>query len=305
MTTRASSMLIAVALAFSAGCTGEDTASSGDFTLNLTGGKGLMQGYPHDEGGVTQAFADGWTLTFQKYVVVVSNVVLRDPSTQDAVQTFAGPVAIDLRSAGTENVEIVTFNEVAAKRLDLDFDSPAATAGITNKHVEQADLDEMVQKGWSTLVVGEAKKGTDTIKFRIGLPILSRYTQCINGNDQTRGVAIEANKSVAGFIWAHTPHMFWDTLSLGDEDLRFDAFAAVAGADSMVESDELKQQNLTDLKDAQGQPLKDGSGKVVVYNDGGLLAPSKQTLYDFVVFGVRESLHFNGIGLCSARPLSK
>ena len=96
---------------------------------------------------------------------------------------------------------------------------------------------------------------------------------------------------------------FWDTLAAGDESLRFDAFAAVAGDDDLVTNDELRQQDLTDLRDENGDPLKDNDGKTVYYNDGGSLPADQQNLEAFLNYAARSSIHFNGVGLCATADL--
>ena len=136
----------------------------------------------------------------------------------------------------------------------------------------------------------------------MGFALNIRYEECINGKDKTKGIALENQKTTGAFIYAHAIHLFWDTLGSGEEKVRFDALAAVAGSDNILTSDELKQQDLTQLKDADGKPLTH-DGKPVYYDDGGLLPPETLTLLDFVRYGARESIHFNGLGLCKAKLL--
>jgi len=117
----------------------------------------------------------------------------------------------------------------------------------------------------------------------------------------TKGIAIEASKTIGAFIYAHALHLFWDTLAAGDESLRFDAFAAVSDAEGDSETlteSELANQDLTDLLDADGEPLRDSDGSRVFYNDGGILPSDSLTLKTFVEYAVRYGVHFNGVGLC-------
>ncbi len=258
---------------------------------------------PYTEGSVTHAFVDGWTLTFDTYIVSVGDVLLTDPSTGAEEARWDKAVLVDLKASASARAALHTFEGLPALRLDIAFATPAPQQGVELRDVSQADADEMVQKGWTLLAEGEAKKGAETIRFRLGLSAPIRYERCVNGKDNSKGIAIEANKTAGALIYAHAIHLFWDSLSFSTQNLRFDAFAAVAGADGLVESEELKLQDLTDLKDAQGQPLMDG-GKPVLYNDGGLLPPAEQDLYHFVTLAARQSPHFNGLGLCSEQPLN-
>lgn len=301
---RLTTLSLALTLALGLGaCTGEDTAGTGSLALEMAGGEALRTGFPHQEGSVTREFVDGWTLTFDKYIVSVGDVTLTDPVSGAEEARWDEYVLLDLKSSSSATVALHTFEAVPALRYDVAFSMPAPKQGVELRGVQQSDADEMVQKGWTLLAEGEAKKGAETVRFKLGLPAPIRYERCVNGKDNSQGVAIEANKSTGALIYAHAIHLFWDSLSFSAQNLRFDAFAAVAGADGLVDSEELKTQDLTDLRDAQGQPLMDG-GKRVVYNDGGLLPPAQQDLFHFVALAARQSPHFNGIGLCSEQPLN-
>jgi hypothetical protein len=60
---------------------------------------------------------------------------------------------------------------------------------------------------------------------------------------------------------------------------------------------------LTDLRDDNGDPLVDTQGATVVYNDGELLPSNQWTLFHFLRYGMLQSAHFNGIGLCKFEAL--
>jgi hypothetical protein len=297
------SALVALALGFLAttvaACTGEESASSGDLAVSVSGGAAIRDGFPHTEGDTTFAFADGWTVQYTKYVVSVGGVRLSVPGGRGEVASWAGPRALDLKQSASASLDLTVLEGVSAIRYDIGFEFSAVSSAAERGNISTADFDLMSRNGWSILVEGVAAHSSKgTVRFRIGLPVASRYEECVNGKDQTQGIAIEANKTTGVFIYSHAIHIFWDTLATGDEDLRFDAFAAVKGGDDLVTEEELKGQDLNDLRDGEGNPLRDSAGKRIFYNDGGRLAPGHQTLYDFVIEAVRASAHFNGVGLC-------
>lgn len=295
---------VLVVVAVSAGCTGEQTAGSGDLALSVSGGAAVRDGFPHVEGDATFAFADGWGLQFTKYVVSVGNVRLTQARAGGEEAFWAGPLALDLKKNASASVDLTVLTGVPALRQDISFGFLAASSAIAPGNVDAADLDLMAQNGWSLLAEGTATQASKgTVRFRIGLPAVTHYYECINGKDQTQGVAVEASKTTGVFIYAHAMHMFWDTLGTGDEDLRFDAFAAVKGADDLVTEQELLSQDLNDLRDGAGHPLLDSAGKRIFYNDNGKLPPGQQTLYHFVLEAFRASAHFNGVGLCKQQSL--
>lgn len=290
---------------FLTACVSEDTAGAGSLSLDVSGGAALREGFPYTEGDVTYAFADGWQLTFDKYVIAVGDVRLYEPNSGAEVASWAGPKVMDLALTATGSEALTIIEDLPAKRLDFSFGFMAPTTLSASSSAETKDVQRMIDNSWSLLVAGEARHAATSrsVRFEIGLPVAARYYDCINGKDTTLGVAVEANKTTGAFIYAHAIHLFWDTLGSGDEDLRFEAFAAAAGDDNLVTEEELKAQDLTNLRDAKGDPLLDEQGHLVIYNDGGLLPPNNWTLYHFVRYAARSSSHFNGVGLCKVETL--
>lgn len=292
---------LVAALATAGGCTGEDLAGTGDLSLSVNGGGALRDGFPYYEGDVLVDFVDGWELQFTEYVLAIGDVELIDPESGEVVTSWAGPLLVDPAKSASGAEEFLTLTDIEATRHDFGFSFVEPRAGDEVTSADADDVQEMVDHGWSLLVGGEATRDEQTIGFHVGLPVPTRYTSCINGVDKTDGIAIEADKTTEAYVYAHAIHLFWDTLATGDEDLRFDPWAAVAGEDDVVTADELATQDLLDLRDADGAPLLDGNGNPVSYNTGGLI--EGHTLLDFVMYAARAGAHFNGVGLCRMDPL--
>ena len=281
------------------GCTSEDAAGEGSLRLQAGGGKALETGFPYTEGGVEYAFVDGWSLQFTHYVVVIGDVKLSDGDS--VVGSWDGPAIIDLKKGSGSNHDIVTLEGLPATRLDLQYRFFEASEKAENRNTDEIIAEEMIENGYSYWIEGDASKDGDTVHFLLRLKTPTLYTDCINGKDQTKGIAIEANKTIGAFIYAHALHLFWDTLAAGDESLRFDAFAAVSDAEGEPETvteSELAYQDLTDLKDASDDPLRDEDGSRVFYNSGSVLPQDSLTLKTFVEYAARYGVHFNGVGLC-------
>ncbi|MCB9644665.1 MAG: hypothetical protein H6728_16445 [Myxococcales bacterium] len=293
------------------GCTNEDVSGTGTVALSLSGGEALREGFPHNEGGTTRAFVDGWKLQFSKFIVVIGDVQMTHPEKKEVVASWKGPMLVDMKSTAIQGgtaqgtLEFAEIKEVPARRLNVGFSLLSATAAAEKKNVEEADASEMIAQGWSVLFEGEANKdGVDAVKFRLGLKIPIRYSECSNGKDTTLGLAVESNKTTGALIYLHPIHLFWDSLGATNAKLRFDAFAAVAGDDKLVTAEELAQQDLTNLKGLDGNPLVDADQKRVYYDDNGLLPPDKLNLQAFLEFAVRDSVHFNGLGLCKSERIT-
>lgn len=299
-------LLLALWLILASGCTSEDAAGQGSLRIQAGGGKALQVGFPHSEGATQYAFVDGWALEFTRYVIVIGGLRLSDPETDTERGSWEGPAILDLRTDSGLNHEVVTLEGLPARRLDLEFRLLPASEKAENRNADPDVVEAMIAGGYSAWIEGEATRNGERVEFLFRLSSPARYFDCINGKDQTKGVAIEANKTLGVYIYAHALHLFWDTLAAGDETLRFDPFAAVAGLDEpsdLVTETELARQDLTDLRDADGGPLRGPDGKRIFYNDGGLLPPDDLTLERFVEYALRYSVHFNGVGLCVSEPL--
>ncbi len=291
-------------------CTSEDVAGSGSLQLSLSGGLALREGFPHEEPGFERhEFVDGWSLSFDKYIVAVGDVRLReqlpDGESGDGmvVAEWTGPAVVDLTSAPS-GVELVTLEDVPATRLDLGLDLVPAAAGAQNISAAQEDFDRMVAEGYTFYVEGTATNTSTTVRFEVGLTTATRFRRCTNGVDQTRGIAVEADKTTGAFVYPHAVHIWWDVLVDGTPELRFDPWAAVAGPDGVITAEELATQDLLDLRDAQGNQLLDpATNSPVRYDDGGLLPPDQLDLLSYATYGFRQSVHFNGLGFCPWTPL--
>ncbi len=284
------------ALTAAGGCTGEDFAGTGDLSLSVNGGGALRDGFPYYEGDVLFEVVDGWELQFTEYVLAIGDVELTDPEAGEVMTSWAGPLLVDPAKSTSGAEEFLTLTDIGATRHDFGFSFVEPQAGDEVTSADADDVQEMIDHGWSLLVGGEATREDEMIGFHVGLPVPTRYYSCINGVDKTDGIAIEADKTTEAYVYAHAIHLFWDTLATGDEDLRFDAWAAVAGEDGVVTADELATQDLLDLRDADGGPLLDTDGDPVSYNAGNVL--DGHTLLDFVMYAARAGAHFNGVGLC-------
>lgn len=281
----------------------DNPPTRGDVSVSVAANQVVQLGFPHEENGLDLSFVDGWEVEFTTFVVVIGGVELRVPSEDGegrALETTDEVVLVDLTSEEDGDVLISTIEDVAAYRLDVAFDLSRATAAGRSAGVTEGDKTLMVDNGWSMLIRGTATPTaananyTEPITFEVGLPIEAQYFDCNNGADGTKGFAVAANSETEIFIFPHLVHLFWDTLGAGNEDLRFDPWAEVAGEDGHVIIDELSTIDLTALQGSDGIPLYDDDGLLEDYN-----------LATFVRRGMLESMHFNGIGFCKKRIIAQ
>lgn len=281
-------------------CDTDEAAGAGTVRVLAGGGAAIAEGFPSQEGSVTHAFVDGWTLTFSRYLLVIGTVQLSDPDGGDVDAQWTGPTVVDLAAGRGADQLIATLDEVSATRHDVGFELVRADAATQVASADADDLALLRDNGWSFYVEGAATKAGRTVTFGLGFDAAARYSACTNGVDGTRGIAPVNQSVVDAYLYSHAVHLFWDTLGETDQNLRFDALAAVAGDDDHITAEELAGQDLNDLRDADGQPLLGEDGAPLFYRDNGLLGRSDQTLQGFITEAVRQSIHFNGVGLCRA-----
>lgn len=285
------------------GCVSEDLAGTGAVEFSLSGGTAVREGFPHTEGETEMAFVDGWELSFDRYLVSVGELTVGDPETGEALAAPRLHRVVDLARAADASEDLELMEDLPALRADIGFTVEGASAASSSDSASASDLAEMQANGWSHWIGGVAHRDGEEVTFSLGLSLPTRYTRCVNGKDFTRGLAIESHKTTGAVLYAHAVHLFWDTLAAGDEDLRFDAWAAVAGHDALVTPEDLAAQDLTDLRAADGTPLLDADGHRVLYDDGGMLTSNQYNLLAFISEALRQSAHLNGVGYCVASPI--
>lgn len=272
------------------GC-GEDDVGSASLTITISGEEAALHGYPVGSGEDEIAFADGWSLQFSKVIVSLNNFELRTSDGEVAALTV-DPVIADLHLG---EPQLWTFDDVPARRWDrvgYRYAPPTAASRNTDG-VDSNDVKRMIDEGYSFLVHATAEKGDRKVELEYGFPFSLELTRCENGQDGTDGIVVRENGLDTAQITVHLDHLFFDSWAVDEPKLRFDAVAAVAPKDRPVTLDDLaKQDNLSDLKDADGEPLD------LAYDPGSSFDPVPKNLEEYVIAGATTTGHWNGEGHC-------
>ena len=290
MTKRMMTMMgMALALA---GC--GDSGGTGTLEVRLSGEEASREGFPVGTGDDTIAFADGYTLTFEKVLVSITDVALRDGD--DGAALSADPVVADLHLG--EPVAW-TFEGVPAQRwpdVRYRYDVPPADARLL-EGVDASDVEGMRAAGASLRVTGEASDTEGTAyPFDLLLDISVLNARCENGLDETDGIVIPDNGVVQAELTIHLDHLFFDTYASDDAQLRFEPWAAVYDDSSPITLADLASQTIADLRDREGEALRDGTD-LVVY-DPGTLELEANDLGEYVRAAATTTGHFQGEGHC-------
>lgn len=266
-------VLGALALAVGAGCGGV-----GRVDVTVWGEAFIEERLPASE------FADGWEVTFQKFLVSVRDVEL---SVEGGAPVRAGfEAVVDLTRPGPTLLRALA--DVPAGRYTR-FQyalAPAATAqGLGG--VSPADVARFTGEGRSVWVQATASRGASRKTFDWAFTGDTLYGDCADVALGGTGLVVPVGAQATAQLTIHGDHLFYDDLQSESARLRFDALAAAdADADGVVTLEELGRVSLTSLPVGQ-------------YGTAG--AAGVRTLRDFVTALTRTLGHFQGEGECVAR----
>lgn len=266
-----------------------DNVATGDVKVTMSGGDGTQRGLPDT------LFEDGWSVQFTRYLVSLGDFTLTSASGE--VHTSARHVLVDVQKG---DVPLAELKGLPAGRWDVGFrlSPPREGTELADGQVSAEDAAMMRERGFSYLVEGRAvKAGVGVLDFRMGFPVDARMKDCINGVDGTQGIIVPESSVAEAEVTIHAEHMFYDRLGTHKGvQLRFDAIAATAGGDGVITPEDLASQQLTDLRDGEGQELRDAGGQPVVYLPG---AYDVRTLQEFITQSIVDQAHLNGGGVCT------
>ena len=199
------------------GCSNE--ASTG-------GGSGSVQIFVVPEDSITNGLVpgtepenvqDGWTITYDRYLVAVGNFRAKRTDTGD---TLSDPTIyiLDLKGAPTSGYVAKELHDVAAVRWDkFGYDIPNAKPGaVPLAPTTQADADFMIANGYSVYYEGSGEKEGKTISFKWGFAAGTAFDDCASA-DGVPGFAVPAGGTVQVKPTLHGDHQYFDNVTQGVE----------------------------------------------------------------------------------------
>ncbi len=275
MTTRQSiflSTLLPTLAMLSAGCSEE----VGDYEVRIYGEAFIEEGIPAD------TFADGWSLHFDEFVVVVSGV---EVSGSDGSGALQGAFVFDLTHASEGEGQLVGTLAVPAGsyaaldyRVGADADAMAVSLGdVVSASEEQ--VERMNDEGYTLYVAGQATREGATIEFAWGFSTDTTYVDCETGGSLDRDHRLESQLTI------HADHLFYDDLVSADPNVAFDLIASAdANMDGVVTEAELTDVDIT------------GETRYQVGNQTDV-----KDLWAFIEAQTRTVGHIDGEGHCSVQ----
>jgi hypothetical protein len=255
--------------------------------------------------------ADGWTVTYDRFLVTVGNL---RAARSDASETLgdAAVFVLDLKNEPATAYVIREFFEVSAVRWDrFGFDLPNAKEGVKSlAPTTQADVDFMVTNGYSIYFEGSLDKpdgmscppgdpdptncvDAKKVTFAWGLAAGTSFDDCAT-EDGFAGFAVPSGGTVSVKPTIHGDHWFFSNVTSGTEIThRYAQYIADSDLDHDGETtlDELKQVKAADVFPSPK------------YNLAGALGGPIQTAYDYVLAQARTLGDFQGDGECPTRKV--
>lgn len=223
-----------------AGC-GPGSSPTGSLLVSVQAEETISAGLAAGTG--PEDVVDGWSVTFDDYLVAIGELHLRQMGGSHEVLEDAALV-IDLRSVPATGRPLASIASIPEGRYSFEYATLAAATGMErDTSVSQADFDRMVAEGCTYLVRGSATDGARTVGFDLCLAAEASFA--CSAMEGMEGVAISASTNTA-FLTIHGDHLFFDGFPAGDEGVvrrRAGWLALVddaTGADGLVTSADLE-----------------------------------------------------------------
>ncbi|MBK8997058.1 MAG: hypothetical protein IPM35_15100 [Myxococcales bacterium] len=228
-------------------CGSEQDAAGGHGNVEIT-----AWGEDYIESGLpAEGFADGWSVTYQKFLVSIGQIVVADSK-----GTIAGELpelqVLDMTRPGPHTLG--TLANLPAKnwdRMSYAIAPPGATAQV-HATATSADLELLQQKGYGVYFEATAKKGTLEKSLSWGFTQKTTYKECKGDLDgkETHGAVVTNGGTDTIELTLHGDHPYYDDLASPDAVLRFAPISAAdSPEDGVVGLDELAKVKLSTIPD--------------------------------------------------------
>lgn len=283
----------------------------------------IVEGIAAGEG--PEDIRDGWSVTFDKYILVVGNINLQLATDLSVQRTASELYAVDLTQVPESALPLWELDELAAERWVFNYDlASAGPAQSVQRHmsVSEADFAELRDNDWTYLIQGQATRsdgqacppmarttppggatsvGMDTdgnpcypqpsVSFRFGVNAVTTFNEC--ESDGVVGVAIPDGTTGTVAATIHGDHMFFNGFPEGSEGgvMRLAQWMADSdlNLDGQVVRDELEGLAVADLAVVDERyELTGTEGQIA-------------DMWDLLIEQLESQGHMDGEGECSRR----
>lgn len=300
----AASLAVACALA---GCGDDSGSGSGRVQVFVEPEDTIPEGL--EPGTGEENIQDGWTVTYDKFLVAVGNFRASRSAAPDDELSEPTEYVVDLKNVPAGGLVIAEFDDVEATRWDrVGFDLPNASSSADRAEgTSQADYDFMVDNGYSLYVeatmsnpdgqscaptMPEDCTATETVQFKWGLAAGTSFDDCAPESGDA-GFAVPSGGTAQVKPTIHGDHWFFTNITQGAEITERHAQWI---ADCDLDGD--GETTLDELMDVQAADVFPSPP----YNLSGAIV-SIETAYDYLEAQSRTLGDFQGDGECPTREI--
>jgi hypothetical protein len=246
---------------------------AGTITASVYGEEFIEEGIPAD------AFSDGWSVAFDKFVVSIGNVAGKAGEGATEVGDAAFRLVDLAQPSGGEGFELATFAAPGGSYDHYGYQL-RSEAAATAVNVAAGDQTMMTAGGFSIWVKGSATKGAVTKTLDWGFTMKLTYAHC-DLAATVDGGNVRAQATI------HADHLFYDDAIAEEPNVAFQIMAdADANGDNAVTLAELAAVDIRGQARYQVGSLKDPAGNAIT------------NLRQYVEHQVVTLGHINGEGHC-------
>lgn len=275
-------------------------SGSGDVSIFVEAEDTITDGLT--PGTEEENIVDGWTVSYDQFVVAIGHVHLSQQATGLA-ESVEDITVLDLASLPATGFPLASFEGLSTGVWDVvEFETPVATATATrDPSVSQADFDAMVAGGCTYLIAGTitATDGEScvpgascmpnpSIDFRFCIPAATDFGPC-STPDGLPGLTVNNGLTTSSAITIHGDHMFFSGFPVGDEAVVERRAQWLANCDTNVDGTvtqaELQGATAATIFTAPDYSLAGAPGTVT-------------TAWDYLIAQVKTQGHWNGEGEC-------
>jgi hypothetical protein len=310
--------LLAVALS---ACGGDD---SGSLSVLIEAEDTIQEGIEADDGSeADESIRDGWSASFDKYVLAVGDVDLELSTERGRTAEAKAVFAVDLTKIPPAGLSLWTLQNLDAGRWEFHYSLGGAADGAErHESVTQADFDAMQSSDLTYLIHGSLTKtdgrscppasfadppagatslGTNAggdecyanpvVSFAFGVSSETLLGPC--ELDGVSGVSVPAGGTQTVAITIHGDHLFFNGFPTGDEGgtVRLAQWLADCdlNLDGEVTREELEQLRPSDLPEMDGR---------YQFGASPIEALETQSLWIYVTAQLKTQGHLQGEGEC-------
>lgn len=243
-------------------------SGAGELVVDVYGEEFIEEGIPAEE------LVDGWAITFDTFLIHLSDVGAARAGCGEGLEAPAGRVFDVAQGSGGTGAAVASGEVPAGTYNEVTYRIAPAGAGAAAGNVTADQATFMADNGYAVYVEGAAEKGGVRKTFRWGFATTTRYTAC----EGTGEVGAGGGRTE---LTIHGDHLFYDDLFSEEPNVAFQLIAdADADGDGEVTEAELRAKDITSEERYQV-----GSEDI-------------DNLYDYIAAQTRTLGHIDGEGHC-------